>query len=522
MPQPPEALIQGKQRPFTGAEYLESLRDGREVYIYGERVKDVTTHPALRNAAASVALLYDALHANESHATLCAPTDTGSGGYTHKFFKAARSREDVIAQRDAIAAWARITYGWMGRSPDYKAAFLNTLGANAEFYGKFADNARQWYKRGQEAVLYLNHALVNPPIDRNKPVEQVKDVYITIQKETDAGIYVSGAKVVATNSALTHYNFLGQNMGQEINDPSMVVMFIAPMDTPGIKLICRASYEYAAAATGSPFDYPLTSRFDENDAIFVFDNAFIPWENVFIHRDVQRLKDFYPKSGFVNGFTLQGCTRLAVKLDFIAGLLLKAARATGVETFRGVQVQIGEVIGWRNLFWSLTDAMACNPQPWVDGAVLPNMRASTAYRLFMTEAYPAVRSIVEKVIASGLIYLPSHARDFKNPEIDKHLARYVRGSNNVDYKARIKLMKLLWDAVGSEFGARHELYEMNYAGSHELVRLFPLQHAMGSGSLAEMEALAEQCMADYDEDGWRHPAYHGNEDVTVLGRGNDK
>ena len=228
---------------------------------------------------------------------LTAPTDTGSGGYTHKFFKAARSREDVIAQRDAIAAWARITYGWMGRSPDYKAAFLNTLGANAEFYGKFADNARAWHKRGQEAVLYLNHALVNPPIDRAKPVEQVKDVYITIQKETDAGIYVSGAKVVATNSALTHYNFLGQNMGQEIIDPAMVVMFIAPMNTPGIKLICRASYELAAAATGSPWDYPLTSRFDENDAIFVFDNAFIPWENVIIHRDVERLKAVLPALG---------------------------------------------------------------------------------------------------------------------------------------------------------------------------------------------------------------------------------
>ncbi len=317
----PEAIIEGKQRPFTGAEYLESIRDGREVYIYGERVKDVTKHPAFRNAARSIAKLYDALHADETRDVLTAPTDTGSGGYTHKFFQAARSREQVIAQRDAIAAWARVSYGWMGRSPDYKAALMNTLGANAAFYGDFADNARAWYKRTQESVLYLNHALVNPPIDRAKPVDEVKDVYITIQKETDAGIYVSGAKVVATNSALTHYNFLGQNMGQEITDPSMVVMFIAPMDTPGIKLICRASYEMTAAATGSPFDYPLTSRFDENDAIFVFDNAFIPWENVFIHRDVQRLKDFYPKSGFVNGYTLQGCTRLAVKLDFITGLL---------------------------------------------------------------------------------------------------------------------------------------------------------------------------------------------------------
>jgi 4-hydroxyphenylacetate 3-monooxygenase len=518
MPQAPESLVAGKKRPFTGAEYLQSLRDGREVYIYGERVKDVTKHPALRNAAVSVAKLYDALHAADTKESLTTTTDTVSGGYTHRFFKAARSREEMVKQRDAIAQWARITYGWMGRSPDYKAAFLNTLGANAEFYGKFAGNARLWHKRAQEAVLYVNHALVNPPIDRSKPVEQVKDVYISIQKETDAGIYVSGAKVVATNSALTHYNFLGQNMGQDINDPSMVVMFMAPMDTPGIKLICRPSYELAAAATGSPWDYPLTSRFDENDAIFIANNAFIPWENVFIHRDVERMKQFYPRSGFVNGFTMQACTRLSVKLDFIAGLLMKAARATGVEAFRGVQTQIGEVIGWRNLFWALSDAMACNPDPWVDGALLPNLRASTAYRLFATEAYPAVRSIIEKVIASGLIYLPSHSRDFKNPDIDKYLARYVRGSSGIDYKERIKLMKLLWDAVGSEFGARHELYEMNYAGSHELVRLFPLQVAQMSGSLKDMEALVERCMADYDEDGWKDAAYRDGSDLSVLGK----
>jgi 4-hydroxyphenylacetate 3-monooxygenase len=184
-----------------------------------------------------------------------------------------------------------------------------------------------------------------------------------------------------------------------------------------------------------------------------------------------------------------------------------------------VQVQIGEVIGWRNLFWSLTDAMACNPEPWVDGTVLPNVRASTVYRLFMTEAYPAVRSIVEKVVASGLIYLPSHARDFKNPDIDKYLARYVRGSNNIDYKARIKLMKLLWDAIGTEFGARHELYEMNYAGSHELVRLFPLQQATASGALADMEALADKCMADYDEDGWTGDTYRDGSDISILGKG---
>jgi 4-hydroxyphenylacetate 3-monooxygenase len=164
MPQYPEAILEGKRRPFTGSEFLESLRDGREVYIYGEQVEDVTTHPAFRNAAVSVAQLYDALHDPKTKDVLTAMTDTGSGGYTHKFFKAAHSREDVIAQRDAIAAWARISYGWMGRSPDYKAAFLNTLGANAEFYEKFADNARAWHKRAQEAVRHPIHRTIRTGI----------------------------------------------------------------------------------------------------------------------------------------------------------------------------------------------------------------------------------------------------------------------------------------------------------------------------------------------------------------------
>src|ERR1700728_1579076 len=168
MPETPEQLLKGKKRPFTGAEYINSLRDGREVYIYGERVKDVTAHPAFRNAAVSVSKLYDALHDATTKDVLTAETDTGSGGYTHRFFKAARSRQQVIEQRDAIAAWARMSYGWMGRTPDYKASLMNTLGANYDFYGKFADNAKAWYRRAQEYVLFMNHAIVNPPVDRAK------------------------------------------------------------------------------------------------------------------------------------------------------------------------------------------------------------------------------------------------------------------------------------------------------------------------------------------------------------------
>src|ERR1700756_28644 len=514
-----EDAIRTKGRPFTGAEYLESLRDGREIYVYGEQVKDVTSHPAFRNAARSIARLYDALHDEKTKSLLTAPTDTGSGGYTHKFFRAARSREELVAQRDAIAQWARMSYGWVGRSPGYKASLMNTLGANHRFYGRFSANARAWYRRAQEHVLFMNHAIVNPPVDRAKAPDQVKDVFIAIQKETDAGIYVSGAKVVATSSALTHYNFLGQNAAVPTHDTDLAVMFIAPMNTPGVKLFCRTSYEMMASVMGTPFDYPLSSPFDENDAIFVFDNAFVPWEDVLLHRDIEKLKTFFPQSGFLQGYQFQGCTRLAVKLDFLAGVIAKALRAIGSDEFRGNQALLGEIIAWRNLFWALTDAMAHNPTPWVGDAVLPNAQSGSSYRVFAGDAYGRVKEIVEKIVASSLIYLPSSAKDFKNPAIDPYLSRYVRGSHGIDYKERIKIMKLLWDAIGTEFGGRHELYEMNYSGSHELIRVFQLQQAQGTGALKAMEALADQCMADYDENGWRHPAYRDGSDISLVAKG---
>jgi 4-hydroxyphenylacetate 3-monooxygenase len=512
--QKPEDVI-GATRPFTGREYLESLRDGREVYIYGERVDDVTTHPAFRNAARTIARLYDALHDPKQKDVLTCPTDTGAGTITHRFFRVAHSRDDLIGQRDAIAAWARLSYGWMGRSPDYKASLMNALGANAPFYERFADNARRWYARSQNHVLFMNHAIVNPPVDRMKAADQVKDVFITIQKETDAGVVVSGAKVVATSAAITHYNFMGQNAtAMPIKDTDLSIMFITPLNAPGVKIICRASYEMTAGVMGTPFDYPLSSRFDENDAIFVFDNVLVPWENVLLHRDIEKVKVFYPRSGFLAGYQFQGCTRLAVKLDFLVGLIAKALRAAGSDEFRGNQALLGEAIAWRNLFWGLSDAMAMNPMPWVGDAVLPNAQSGSAYRTFAGEAYSRIREIVQKIVASSLIYLPSSVKDFDNPAIAPYLKRFVRGSHGIEFRERIKIMRLLWDAIGSEFGGRHELYEFNYAGNHEDIRIHALLNVKGSGAYDGMIALAEQCMADYDEDGWTGDTWIDPDDIA--------
>jgi 4-hydroxyphenylacetate 3-monooxygenase len=502
----PEAIgAVRSERPQTGEDYLESLRDGREVYIYGERVEDVTEHPAFRNTARMTARLFDALHDPERAPRLLLPTDTGSGGQTHAFFKAPTSLAESIAGRDAIAEWQRITFGWMGRSPDYKAAFLATLGANADFYDPWQENARRWYRFSQERVPFINHAIIHPPVDRDRPPNEVADVCCHVEKETDGGLVVSGAKVVATGSVLTNYTFVAHHGLIPLQDKNFALVFMIPTSAPGAKLICRTSYEMTAAVMASPFDQPLSSRLDENDAVFIMDEVFVPWENVFVFADIDKANNFFPRTGFLPRFVVHGCTRLAVKLDFIAGLLLKATEAAGTKDYRGVQANIGEVIAWRNLFWALSDAMVRDPRPWIDPYLLPNMDPGNAYQIIATMAYSKVKYIIEQTVASGLIYLNSHARDFANPAIRPYLDRYLRGSNGYTALERVKLMKLLWDCLGTEFGGRHELYEINYGGSTEEIRRYCLFGAQANGNAEKFRGFAEQCMEEYDLDGWRVP-----------------
>jgi 4-hydroxyphenylacetate 3-monooxygenase len=505
-----------RNRPITGEEYLESLRDGREVWIYGQRVDDVTTHPAFRNTARMIARLYDALHDPDKQKTITTPTDTGNGGLTHRFYKPWKDAGELVAARDAIAAWSRLTYGWIGRSPDYKAAFLATLGANTEFYEPYQENARYWYKKTQEEVSYVNHAIVNPPVDRNKPLDEVGDVYMHVEEERDDGLIVTGAKVVATTSTLTQYIFIGHNGALPIKTREFALVCMVPMATPGVKLLCRPSYEMTAATMGTPFDYPLSSRVDENDSILIFDKVLVPWENVLAYGDPDKVNRFFPGSGFLPLFMFHGCTRLAVKLDFIAGLLLKGVEATGTKEFRGVQANVGEVLAWRNLFWGLTDAMARTPTPWTNGYVLPNLEYGLAYRVMASIAYPKIKEIVENVMASALIYMPSSALDFQNPDLRPYIDQYVRGSNDYTAEERVKLMKLLWDTIGSEFGGRHELYERNYFGDHETIRFQTLHAAEGSGAAARYKGFAEECMAEYDLNGWTAPDLINPNDVSAI------
>ncbi len=501
----PEEII---ERPavghalMDGETFLESVRDAREVWYDGSKVDDVTTHPAFRNSARSIARLYDALHDPEFRSQLtCADRN---GIRTHRFFTPSYSPEELLAARDAIAIWQRMSYGWMGRTPDYKAAFMAQLAEGYDFYEPYGDNALNWYRKYASQCLFLNHVLVDPPVDRNRPHHEGTDVFVNVTRDDDRGIYVSGAKMAATGSVLTHATFVAPNSGtaarmEEGKDEAFALVFIVDMDTPGLKLITRPSFEFKSQ---SPFEAPLASRFDENDSVLVFHDAFIPWENVLVYRDVEKAKGFYASSGFFNRFNLQSSTRLAVKLEFACGLLMKGTEAAGTDAFRGVQTEVGELVAMSNLVWALSTAMALDPEPGVGASVVPRLQTAAAARVYMTSAWQRVREIFEKILAGGPIVTVSSPKELQSPELDPIIERYFRGTG-MAAQDRIKLFKLIWDALYSEFAGRHALYERNYAGNNEQQRLDALRWSDDRGDSARYRQIVEDCLGDYDLDGWR-------------------
>ena len=349
--------------PPTGAEFLKSLQDGREIYFDGARVDDVTTHPAFATSARSYARMYDTLHDPLKQDLLTFVTERGTR--SHKFYKLPETKQDLFEGRDAIAEWARLSFGSLSRGPDYKAALVGALAADADFYGDYAPNVRRWYEKVTDDVMFVNLSLLNPAGDRSKRPSEQRDTYMHVVKEREDGIVVRGARMVSTGAAFSQVTYVSQYFpagGLGGDEEDFALGFFLPFNAPGVKFIGRYSYEHLAKKIGSPFDYPLSSRFDESDMSIVLDDVFVPWEDVTAYRNPDVVNGLFSR-GFAQRFTFHAAVRTAVKMDFICGLLLKAVEMSGMLGFRGVQAQVGELIGMRHNLWALNGAMAADAHP---------------------------------------------------------------------------------------------------------------------------------------------------------------
>ena len=447
----------------TGAEYLRSLKDGRRVFVDGERVKDVTTHPAFSGAARSIANLYDIAAAPElrERMTFASPKTRAP---VQRGWQIPRNHADLRARRLFSETWAEATFGLMGRAPDHVAGFFVGYASTPQFFAaagrQFSDNLVAFYEFMRDNHIYCTYAIVPPQIDRSKPAHQQSDptLYAGVVKERDDGIVIKGAQQLATGGVLADYLHLSCIQPLQPGDENYANCLAVPVDSDGLKFYPRRPFSRA----GSAFDYPLSSRFDESDSYVIFDNVFVPWERVFIYRNVELSRDQWRKTPSHLLGNHQAQTRYVTKLRFMAGLAQRMNEITGNAANPAVTIMMGELVAFVSIYESMLFAHETMGTVR-DGVLWPSATAYYAASAMQSEFNGRMLEIIREMAGSAFITLPSSDADFGNAEISADIERYMR-SGAADAKSRIKLMRLIWDFLGSEFGSRHAQYEKFYGG----------------------------------------------------------
>ena len=455
----------------TGAEYLRALNDGRAIFVDGERVKDVTKHPAFRQSAISAAKLYD-IAANPTMHDRMTYTSPTSGKQVLRAYQIPRSHADLKAKRLASETWSEASFGMIGRTPDHVAGFFAGYAAVPEVFAaggqQYADNVVNFYEELREKHLWATYAIVPPQIDRSKPGHLQSDptLYAGVVKERDDGIVISGAQQLATAGVLSDYLYLSCIHPLRPGEENYAIGVAIPINAPGLRLYPRRPF--ALQATNS-FDYPLSSRFDETDCFVVLENVFVPWEKVFIYRNLDVCRDQWWKTPSHAYGNLQAQARYGTKLRFMMGLLKRINEMTGNEAHPQVQVQMGEMAAIVSLVESMLEAQETKASIDAKGVVWPCKKSLYAIMALQAEFNPRLVDMMRELTGAAMITLPSSHRDLESPETSADMQRYMC-SAGTDATSRIALMRLAWDFVGTEFGSRGQQYEKFYGGASFLVK----------------------------------------------------
>jgi 4-hydroxyphenylacetate 3-monooxygenase len=449
----------------TGEELLRSLRDDRQLFIDGERVRDVTADPRLAAAAQSLAQLYDMQHDPALVDRMTFPSPS-SGERVGLSFIEPNSVDDLIRRRDMVKIWMDATCGMFGRSPDFMNIFVTAFASAADEFGqtdrRFAENVRAYHASIRENDICLTHTLVNPQVDRSRPVEkQDKDLAAKIVKETDAGIVIRGARMVSTLCAYAHdllvvpSTYLANSKEAE----PYAFGFSVAVNAPGLRFICRPSVTHQNAA--SVMDYPLSARFDETDAMVVFDNVLVPWERVFIHRDPELCNGLYNRTGIMPQIMHQFATKNLAKAEFMMGLAFAIAKSTNIDQHLHVQGLLAELIQYTEFSRACLRASEADAARGPFGTMTPAAMPLWTVRMMYPKMFVRMCEIVQLLGAGGLVAVPSYA-ELGGPAA-QDVTTYFQAAN-ADAATRIKLFRLAFDAAVSSFSGRQQLYERYYSG----------------------------------------------------------
>ena len=450
----------------TGQEYLDAIgAKAITVEIEGERTTGkVAEIPAFRNVLQSYAALYDMQHDAELRDVMTYESPT-SGERVGMSFLEPKTHVDLVRRREMMQTWARSTNGMLGRTGDYLNSALMAMAGAAEWFAqgdaRFSENVRNYYEYVREQDLLLTHTLIMPQANRAKQVSEQKDPFLAarIAEERDDGVLVRGARMLAT---------IGPIADELLVMPSTVIRgtpedapysyaLAVPTDTPGLRFLCRESFDLGR----SRFDHPFGSRFDEIDAIVVFDDVLVPYERCFVLQSPELCNGIYSETSAAVHMTHQVVARTTAKTEFMLGLVTLLTESIGIEGFQHVQEKVAEVVIALEIARALLNTAETDAELNSFGVCTPSWPPLNAARNWYPKASQRFPEILRTLGASGLMALPTEA-DALGPARDD-VEQYLQGAA-IDGIDRVRLFRLAWDTCLSAFAGRQTLYEYFFFG----------------------------------------------------------
>lgn len=494
----------------TGQQYLDDVKGRKpEVYMGGERIDDVAAHPAFRNIVQTTAQLYD-VTSDPSRANELSYFEEETGERCSNNYLKPRTREDLLARGRAHQAWSDVSWGLYGRSPDHVAGWITGMACVPEVArtdGRdFESHVVDYYRRVRDGDLFVTYAIVPPAATRS-----VDSVFTTEKNaaldprlsgesglhtigEDDAGMTVWGFKILATAAVLADEILVGNFQVLAPGMERFAATFTVPTDAPGVKLISRRSFEQDAP---SQLDDPLAWRFDETDCVVFFDSVHVPWENVFAYENLESSRGlFHETPAHVLG-NYQAHVRLLSKLRFILGVTRKVAEMNGIAQVPSVRDMLADLCIRVAMLEGLLAAETDITEAWPNGYIAPDRQTMYATMDWTMRDYPDFVQVVRELLGSHPFQQPADVSVFDNPETREMYSKFVMAEPG-DAVERYKLMRLVWDLVGSEFASRHIQYEMFYNGPRHVGRT-RASHYFRWDVVEEAAQRALDEMGGYDE-----------------------
>jgi aromatic ring hydroxylase len=444
-----------------GHEYLESLRDGRRVWLRGQRVEDVTSHPALAGCARSVAGVYDLQHDPAHRDLLTMPSPT-TGQPVSLAYLLPRTVEDLARQRRMYEYLVRRTGGVAARLPQHLATVVLGLYDVRDLLGQvepaFAAHAARYFEACRERDLSIATVFSTPLHHRSHPAMAQERLHV-VERRPD-GLVVRGARGVGTQAPYANELLCLTSPRPDLK-PEEMVHFAVPVNAAGVHVVCRQPL-----TPPNPEDHPLSPHWDEMDAIVLFDDVFVPWERVFYLRRAQPVDAAFEAQIFQGAIGLGPwyvLVRMAVKAEVLLGLCAAIAEMFGTAGQPLVQMALADAMVYLETLRALIQVAEANPVRSPSGLALPNPTTALAARVCAIEGYPRMLQTIRELCGSGLLMAPGQA-DLHQPEIGPHLHRYVVGQDKGGLDG-LRLLKLAWEYAGDAFGSRQLLFEMYNVGS---------------------------------------------------------